>query len=86
MQTNNLMLRELLGIYHPKERGILLNEERELIERTLHIGEMDVLALRNLRDFVVMRLSVSDDIEDWDRMSAITCCIDCAISDLGEEI
>ena len=86
MQTNNLMLRELLGIYHPKERGILLNNEHELIKKTLHIDEMDVLALRNLRDFVVMRLSVSENMEDWDRMSAITCCIDYAISNLNEEI
>lgn len=86
MQTNNLMLRELLDVYHPKERGILLNEENELIKKTLHIDEMDILALRNLRDYVVMRLSVSDNIEDWDRMSAITCCIDCAISDLGGEV
>lgn len=86
MKTNNLMLRELLEVYHPKRRGILLREEGELIERTLHISEMDFLALRNLRDYVVMRLSVSDNIEDWDRMSAITCCIDCAISDLGGEV
>ena len=86
MQTNYLMLKELLEIYHPKERGILLNEEFDLIKKTLCLAEMDVLALRNLRDFTVAMMGHSDEVEDWDRMSAITNCIDHSIFNLGEKV
>lgn len=86
MKTNNLMLRELLEVYHPKERGILSNEEYELVNKTLHLKEMNIIALKNLRDYVVLRMSSSNKVEDWDKMSTITCCIDCAISDLGGEV
>ena len=86
METNYSMLKKLLEIYHPKERGILLNEEFDLIKRTLHLDEMDILALRNLRDFVVAMMGHSDDVEDWDRISAITSCIDHSIFNLGENV
>ena len=86
MKTNHLMLRELLEKYHPKERGMIVGEEYNLIGETLCLNDMDVLALRNLRDFVVASMSHSEDYEDWDRMSAITYRIDCAIYDLGGEV
>lgn len=86
MKTNHLMLQELLRKYHPKERGILSVEEHKLINETLHISEMGILDLRNLRDFTILSLGRSENLEDWDKMSAITCCIDCAIDDLGGEL
>lgn len=86
MKTNYLMLKELLQEYHPSQRGVLLIDEIDLIRGTLCIGDMDALALRNLRDYVVAHMSRSEKLEDWDRMSAITCCIDHALVDLGEEV
>ena len=86
MNTNFQMLRELLGKYHPAERGMLNYEEIELIRKTLHMDEMDILQLRNLRDFTVAHMGRSEKIEDWDRMSAITYCIDSRIVELGGEV
>jgi hypothetical protein len=80
------MLKELLKIYHPLERGVTSFAERMLIQEKLHIGEMNVLQLRNLRDFVVLYLGKSDDMKDWDRMSAITYIIDIRINELGGEV
>lgn len=94
MNTNFQMLRELLEKYHPKQRGWVSAEETKLIKETLHITEMDILALRNLRDFTVMFLSreakenetTENIMENWDRMSAITYVIDTEISDRGGEV
>ena len=86
MKTNFLMLKELLEKYHPVERSILNLEENELIRETLHLEEMCILQLRNLRDFTVLYLSKSEDMEDWDRMSAITYCIDWQICEIGGEV
>lgn len=86
MNTNFQMLRKLLEKYHPKERGILSGDEYKLVMDTLHINEMDILQLRNLRDFTVAHMGRSDDMEDWDRMSAITYTIDCQIVELGGEV
>jgi hypothetical protein len=86
MNTNFQMLRELLTKYHPKERGIVSAEEAKLIKETLHIAEMNVLALRNLRDFTVLFLGESEKMEDWDRMSAITYIIDSEIIQKGGEV
>lgn len=83
MKTNFLMLKDLLKIYHPTERGIITYVEGELIRNALHLKEMDILALRNLRDFVVAHMSRYDDMENWDRMSAITHVIDMEISYQG---
>jgi hypothetical protein len=80
------MLRELLEKYHPEQRGIMSLYEMDMIEKTLHINEMDVLQLRNLRDFTVAHMGRSKDMEDWDRMSAITYCIDSRIVELGGEV
>lgn len=86
MKTNFLMLKELLEKYHPVERSIMNLKENALIRKTLHLEEMDILQLRNLRDFTVLYLSKSEDMEDWDRMSAITYCIDWQICEIGGEV
>ena len=86
MNTNFQMLRELLEKYHPAQRGIMSADEAELIRKTLHIDEMDVLQLRNLRDFTVAHMGRSEKMEDWDRMSAITYRIDRRIVELGGEV
>ena len=86
MNTNFQMLRELLDKYHPETRGIVSLYEMDMIEETLHIDEMDIIALRNLRDFTVLHLGRSDKMEDWDRMSAICTVIDVRISELGGEV
>ncbi len=86
MKTNFQMLRELLAVYKPAQRGLLNQYEYELIVKTLCIDKMDDLQLRNLRDFIVSHLGRSEQIEDWDKMSAITCCIDKQISMLGGEV
>ena len=85
MDTNFHMLRDLLEKYHPEQRCIVNIREINLIKDTLHIGEMDMLQLRNLRDFTVVHISKSDKMEDWDKMSAITHVIDMRINQLGGE-
>lgn len=86
MKTNFQMLKELIEKYHPLQRGMLSLYEATLIEETLCIGNMDILQLRNLRDFTVLHLGRSEKMEDWDRMSAITTVIDMRISELGGEV
>lgn len=86
MKTNHLMLRELLESYHPKERGFLSREEYELINEILCLNEMNIIALRNLRDYTVVSMARSEKMEDLDRMSAITHCIDLKIIELGGEV
>ena len=90
MNTNFQMLRELLEQYHPQERGFILDDEMELIENILHLKEMDILALRNLRDFTVLFLSreakENETIENLDKMSAITFVIDMKITQKGGEV
>ena len=86
MKTNHLMLRELLEKYHPNEHGFISAEEQKLVKETLCIEEMDILQLRNLRDFTVASMGRSEKFEDFDRMSAITCVIDYQISKLGGEV
>ena len=83
MNTNFQMLKELLEIYHPEQRGIASAAEVEMINKTLHIDEMDVLQLRNLRDFTVIFLGQKDTMEAWDQMSAITSIIDNRIWKIG---
>jgi hypothetical protein len=80
------MLRELLEMYKPQKRGVVSVYEKELIEDDLHIKEMDILQLRNLRDFVVVYLGKSEEMIDWDRMSAITSIIDKHLFDKGADI
>ena len=86
MNTNFQMLRELLDKYHPETRGIISLYEMDMVEETLHLNEMDVIALRNLRDFTVLHLGRSEKMEDWDRMSAICTVIDVKISEIGGDV
>lgn len=86
MKTNFQMLRELLENYHPEQRGIVNWSEYRLIHDTLCVGEMNILQLRNLRDFTVVHMGRSEDMKDWDRMSAITYVIDSRINYLGGEV
>lgn len=86
MKTNFQMLSELLENYHPAQQGMLSGEEYKIIVDTLHLIEMDVLQLRNLRDFTVAHMSRSEDMKDWDRMSAIVYCIDSFIANLGGDV
>lgn len=86
MKTNFQMLKELLEKYHPSQRGILSFSECNLIRDILHIDEMNLLQLRNLRDFTVLHLGISEKMEDWDRMSAIATVIDMKIRELGGEV
>ena len=85
MRTNFSMLKDLLDKYTPEERGIISQYEYQTIESSLCLNEMDILQLRNLRDFIVAHMSRSDSLVDWDRMSAITYVIDSRIVTLGGE-
>lgn len=88
MDTNYQMLRKLDATYKPKEFGIATADEVKLVEEILHIKEMDILQLRNLRDFTVMFYGSRDsyDREKMDKMSAITYIIDSQIVKLGGEV
>lgn len=88
MNTNYQMLKELNKVYTPKEWGVCTAEEVELIRNTLHIREMDILQLRNLRDFTVVYFGHQEPAvrEDLDKMSAITYIIDLQIIELGGEV
>lgn len=86
MKTNHVMLKELLETYTPEQQGIVSAGEMILIANTLHLNEMDIIDLRNLRDYTVLKLSRSESLVDWDRMSAITYIIDCQIVRLGGEV
>lgn len=85
-KTDHMMLRELLDGYHPETRGILSEIEFKTITETLKLKERTVISLRNLRDFVVLYMRGADDLEDWDRMSAITHCIDMKLFDMGADV
>ena len=85
MNTNFQMLKELLEVYHPQERGVASKTEVELIISKLHIKEMNILQLNNLRDFVVLFLGHKDTMEAWDQMSAITTAIDYQFLTIGGE-
>lgn len=84
--TNHMMLMELLGVYHPETRGILSEYEMYLVKEKLQLDKRTIIELRNLRDFVVARLGRSEKMEDWDRMSAITHCIDMELIKKGAEV
>lgn len=96
MKTNYQMLKELDG-FKPKTSGILTGEEVQHIASTLHLADMDELALRNLRDLAVMFYSLKVDslerdgkeAEAYDVMdiiSGITGVIDSALFRIGAEV
>lgn len=90
MKTNFQMIRGLNKKYDamPHKRGFASKEEVELITDTLCLKEMDILQLRNLRDFVVLFLDSSDTdrIDRMDKISAITSVIDHNIFMKGGEV
>lgn len=86
MRTNFAMLKDLLDKYTPDEKGVINQYEYQTINSSLCLNEMDILQLRNLRDFTVAYMSRSDSLVDWDRMSAIVYVIDCYIVNLGGEV
>lgn len=94
MKTNFQMIREL-DDFTPAQRGILKLKEVRAIQDALCIGEMDELALRNLRDFTVMYYGHKiDRAEDnhkemmrlMDVMSGITGVIDNRLWSIGAEV
>ena len=91
MENMNLKnLKELLIHYRPKTFGITTFEEYHSITSILHLEEMEVIDLRNLRDFVVLFFARESedkpDIVDMDRVSAITAVIDKEIIKRGGEV
>ncbi|MCI9547064.1 MAG: hypothetical protein HFH60_10325 [Lachnospiraceae bacterium] len=90
MKTNFQMIRELNKEYDkmPHEDGILFKEDIDLITEKLCLDEMDILQLRNLRDFVVLFLDTceKEDEDNRDKISAITCVIDNKIFEKGGEV
>lgn len=85
MNTNFQMVKELMKKYNSEAEGFVSGKEQKLIKETLCLAEMDVLALRNLRDFVVMFFSHKDE-GGYDKMSAITYVIDTEIFNRGGEV
>ena len=85
-KTNHIMLNDLLTEYHPEERGLVSADEFGLISKTLQLANRTVIELRNLRDFVVARLGRSENLTDWDKMSAIVHCIDMELFEKGADI
>lgn len=83
-------MKTLLNIYYPETKGVLTDDETRLIHQLLHLGRRDILDLRNLRDFIVLFLSLDTGREkireNMDKMSAITTIIDKRILDLGGEV
>jgi hypothetical protein len=90
MNTNFQMIKELNKKYDAMShtRGFATKEEVELISKTLCLEEMDILQLRNLRDFVVIFLDQMDmeRISKMDKISAITSVIDNYIWKKGGEV
>ena len=78
------MLKELNQKYNPETEGIVSKEEQKVIKETLCLAEMDILALRNLRDFTVMFYSHKDD--RYDKTSVIVYVIDTEIFNRGGEV
>lgn len=84
--TNHILLKSMLEVFKPEHRGILSADEADYVRDSLLIRERTVIDLRNLRDFIVAVMGDSDSIEDWDRMSAITHCIDMELFNRGVEV
>lgn len=88
--TNFQNLKELLKGYMPETFGIVTAEECNLIRSGLELEGMEIIDLRNLRDFVVLFFSGKSeykaDMADIDRMSAITAVIDTEIIKRGGEV
>lgn len=83
-QTDFVLIRKLLEVYSPANRGFSTNEEIALIKSCLQLDCRTILQLRNLRNTVVMMLD--DSLDAYDKMSAIVGVIDCQIFSCGGEV
>ena len=94
MPTNFQLIRELKKTYGSRTHtlGFLTDEEAEEISKTLRLKEMNILALRNLRDLTVAIWADHDQdrndesFKKMDEISAITYMIDMQIVSLGGEV
>ena len=94
MRTNFQMVRDLFKKYQPAQRGIISGSEVAMIKEELCVAEMDILQLRNLRDFVVMYSSnsikndssIEEEMAMMDRCSGICSVIDEEIFGKGGEV
>ena len=91
MKTNFEMIRELDKEFTPETRGIVHMKEIYQINKALCLDEMDVIALRNIRDFTVMfyNMKMEDggfDRDIHDKMSAIVSVIDNKLWNMGAEV
>ena len=94
-ETNFQMIRKLNEEYdNLSHDGVFISEETAaLIKKTLHLSEMTVLELRNLRDFTVAFYYRQEDNADYqksmmitDKISAITHMIDIELFNKGAEV
>ena len=89
-------IKELHEVYTPETRGIVSNQEIQLITEKLELDQRNIIELRNIRNVAVMyysRLSDSSREKDiqktmllMDAMSAITTVIDGVLIKHGSEI
>ena len=90
MDTNFLMLKRLDTDWRASKHshGVVGMSEIYLINKMLCLDEMDILQLRNLRDFIVLYFSSREDtnIEAMDEMSAFVSVIDNKIWNKGGEV
>lgn len=93
-KTNFQMLSEIVETYSPADFLITSKEEVDMLKSHFHMDEMDVLALHNLRDFVVLYYSsllVNKELEDRrsfysSAMSSIVAVIDNVLWNRGIEV
>lgn len=91
MKSNYQMLRNFEN-FKPQNRGLVNEEEIEVIEKHFYIKERTDVELQNLRDFVVMYYTMkmerknADYFNQMDIMSAITFIIDSEKVNRGLEV
>ena len=81
--------------YTPAQRGILSQEEAELIKKELELNSRTIIELNNIRDMSVMFFTIqansseqdipSRTMECLDKMSAVTHVIDMALLNRGKK-
>lgn len=90
MDTNFQMLKKLNKEWDSKKHtmGIVSMNEIYQINEMLCLDQMDILQLRNLRDFIVLFFSRDEDanIDTMDKVSAFTAVIDNKIWNKGGEV
>lgn len=95
LRTNFQMVKDLYKKLKPVNRGVLTGEEVSIIREDLCLKDMNLLQLRNLRDFVVLYSSVQVDKDstspdevmyNMDKCSGICAVIDDEIFNKGGEV